>query len=193
MVYLGVSYSMGVSKLGKAIGVEETEARSIIQEFNSNVPYLNLLSRDCMATASARGYIKTLLGRRRRFNAWECRNKKEAGIVQGSIEDAKEAFGTDNEDVVQRAYTYKAFNSLIQGSSADIMKKAMVDVWKSGVCEVLGPPLLTVHDELDFSVPNTKEGKEAIQKVKEIMENTIKLNVPLEVDMEVGPNWGEVE
>lgn len=194
MVYLGVSYSMGVNKLSKTLGMDEHTARNTISEFNANVPYLKLLSDDCTATANRTGEITTLLGRKRHFDMWEEKwgNREEGKFIKGTVEDARRHFG-DKGVNFQRAFCYKAFNSLIQGSSADIMKKAMVDVWRSGVCEVLGPPLLTVHDELDFSVPNTTEGREAALEVKRIMENTIKLHVPLEVDMEIGKSWGEVK
>jgi DNA polymerase I-like protein with 3'-5' exonuclease and polymerase domains len=89
--------------------------------------------------------------------------------------------------------THKALNALCQGSAADIMKKAMVDTWKSGVCDVIGVPLLTVHDENCFSVPRTKEGEEAIWEAKRIMENAIKLEVPVLTDIEVGQDWGHVD
>ena len=73
------------------------------------------------------------------------------------------------------------------------MKKGMVDIWKSGVCDVLGAPLLTVHDELDWSVPRTPECQEAIQEVNRLMKQAVPLRVPIETDLESGPNWGEVE
>jgi len=71
---------------------------------------------------------------------------------------------------------------LIQGSAADQTKKAMVDVY-----EELGiVPLIQVHDELDCSVKNEKQGK----KIKEIMENCVELVVPSKVDTEIGESWG---
>lgn len=89
--------------------------------------------------------------------------------------------------------THKALNALCQGSAADIMKKAMVDVWKSGVCVVLGAPLLTVHDELNFSVPDSKLGLEAINETRRLMENAVRLKVPTSCDFEFGPDWGHVK
>jgi DNA polymerase I-like protein with 3'-5' exonuclease and polymerase domains len=83
---------------------------------------------------------------------------------------------------IKRAHTYKALNRLIQGSAADQTKKAMVDVH-----EQLGIiPLIQVHDELDCSVKNEKEA----DKVKEIMENCVELEVPSKVDIEVNETWG---
>ena len=91
---------------------------------------------------------------------------------------------------LKRAYTHKALNALIQGSSADITKAAMYQIYKAGLLKDL-TLLLTVHDELDFSVAPDKQKclKEAIQ----VMKNCIKLEVPLQVDVERGSSWGTVK
>lgn len=86
---------------------------------------------------------------------------------------------------------YVMFNRLIQGSSADIMKKAMVDANEAGLFDILIPHL-TVHDELDCSMPRTKEGREAGKELKRIMETCVNLKVPILADFEIGPNWGEL-
>ncbi len=86
-------------------------------------------------------------------------------------------------------YTHKALNRHLQGGAADIMKTAMVDIWESGICDVLGAPLLTVHDELDWSVPRTDEAEEAMAECKHIMETCVKLKVPLVAEEERGLNW----
>jgi DNA polymerase I-like protein with 3'-5' exonuclease and polymerase domains len=84
-----------------------------------------------------------------------------------------------------RAFTYKALNKLIQGSAADQTKKAMADCYAEGLL-----PMLTVHDELCFSV----ESSEQADRIKEIMETGLShvLKVPSKVDAEMGANWGEV-
>lgn len=84
------------------------------------------------------------------------------------------------------------FNRLIQGSAADIMKKAMVDCWEAGIYEVLIPHL-TVHDEMDVSIPRTKEGEEAWKEQQRLMENAVQLSVPLRVDSHKGRNWAEAD
>lgn len=86
---------------------------------------------------------------------------------------------------IRRAFTYKALNKLIQGSAADQTKKAMVDCYSEGLL-----PLLTVHDELCFSVKDEKQAA----RIKDIMENGLNdvLLVPSRVDQELGDNWGEV-
>lgn len=87
---------------------------------------------------------------------------------------------------------HSMFNRLIQGSSADVMKKAMLDCWNAGVFDVLRP-YLTVHDELDTGVPKTKEGSEALKEMVRLMETPVDLSVPLLADCEIGPNWAEVK
>ena len=83
---------------------------------------------------------------------------------------------------IRRAYTYKALNRLIQGSAADMTKKAMIELHKEGIT-----PHLQVHDELDISVSNNAD------KIKEIMESAVELEVPNKVDYESGPNWGTIK
>jgi len=78
---------------------------------------------------------------------------------------------------------------VIQGSAADLIKKAMVDCYEAGVFGVLYPHL-TVHDELDESVPRTIEGKEAFDEMVHLMEEAIKFKVPVVVDASLGENWG---
>lgn len=87
---------------------------------------------------------------------------------------------------------WKSLNEVVQGTGGDLMKKWMVDCDKIGLWEILKLHL-TLHDELDFSKPKTKEGEEAAKEVKRIGENCIKLKIPLRVDREEGPNWAEVK
>jgi DNA polymerase I-like protein with 3'-5' exonuclease and polymerase domains len=87
---------------------------------------------------------------------------------------------------------YVMLNRLIQGSAADIMKKAMVDAYKAGLFNVLYPHI-SVHDELDCSMSKTKEGYEAGKELKNIMENCVKLRVPILADGEIGENWGNLK
>ena len=83
---------------------------------------------------------------------------------------------------IRRAFTYKALNKLIQGSAADMTKKAMVELYKEGIV-----PHIQVHDELDISVDNNSD------KIQEIMEHAVELEVPNKVDYESGPNWGNIK
>ena len=84
---------------------------------------------------------------------------------------------------IKRAYTYKSLNKLIQGSAADMTKKSMLDLYKEGIVAHI-----QIHDELDLSIENEKDA----QKIVEIMENAVTLEVPNKVDYEFGSNWGDI-
>ena len=85
---------------------------------------------------------------------------------------------------IKRAYTYKALNKLIQGSAADMTKKAMIELYKEGII-----PHIQVHDELDISVKD----KQQAELIKSVMESAVSLEVPNKVDYESGPNWGTIK
>lgn len=89
-------------------------------------------------------------------------------------------------------FAYIAFNRIDQGSAADLMKKSMLDAYRAGLFNILTPHL-TVHDEMDVSMPRTKEGLEAIKELKHISENCIKFKIPIIFELEKGPNWAELE
>jgi len=176
-INLGLSYGMGKEKLIKELGLDDTEAENLFQRYHAKVPFIRALQDQCARVAMDRGYIKTFAGRHCRFNLWEDRYKRTMPLP---FEEAKERYG----DTLKRSYTYKALNRLIQGSAADMTKLAMLDLWEEGIV-----PHLQVHDEVDISIENTLQGK----RIVEIMENCVKLTVPLLVDMEVGPSWGEIK
>lgn len=198
-----VVYGAGKKKVAAYLGITIAEAEAFLENYHGELPFIRETYRLAAARAERRGYIKTILGRRRRFVFWEASDfafSKKLGVARSRAEivdridaaraEAVEAGERPPKSGVRRAFTYKALNALLQGSSADMTKKAMLDLWGSGVCSVLGPPLLTVHDELDFSVPNTKIGREAFGEAVQIMANTIKLKIPVYVDGGLGENWG---
>ena len=131
-----------------------------------------------MRRAQDRGRVRTLLGRRCRFDLWE---PNQFGIHKAlPHEDALMEHGPG----IRRAFTYKALNRLIQGSAADMTKKAMVDLYKEGIT-----PHIQVHDELDISI----ESEAHADKIKQIMEGSVALEVPNKVDYESGANWGNIK
>ena len=87
---------------------------------------------------------------------------------------------------------YVMFNRLIQGSAADLIKRAMVDIYKSGLLNYVSMHL-TVHDENDFSIPKGAKQTELISELKHMMETAIPLRVPVIAEASIGPNWGDVE
>ena len=186
-INFGLVYGMGKAKLASELGMSISDAEEIFSLYHEKMPFVRETYNLAAKRAGARGYVKTLLGRRARFNMWEpdsFGSKEEAIDDQGS---AVEKWGR-----VRRAYTHKALNRILQGSAADIMKIAMVKMVESGVTNVLGVPLMTVHDELVWSVPNTKEGLEAIDEAGRIM-CSFDLKIPLAIDDERGENWGSVK
>jgi len=87
--------------------------------------------------------------------------------------------------------SYKMLNKLIQGSAADVMKKAIIDVDASGIFKTIACPL-TVHDELDLYVDKTADSVRKMFRVKHIMQDVYPMKVPIKVDIEIGSNWSNV-
>ena len=175
-INLALSYGMGKKKLISMLNISDTEAEDLISKYHQRVPFVKALADSCMRNASNRGFITTLLGRKCRFNLFEPRNTRTVPLA---YEEAAEKWGEEN---IVRSFTYKALNRLIQGSAADMTKKAMVNLYEAGYI-----PHIQVHDELDISVETKKQAKE----IKEIMENCVQLEVPNIVDAELGKTWGE--
>ena len=189
-IYLGLSYGMGGPKMCRKLGlptrfvVEEprtrilhdvtsehgryilgqgcrrfeaagVEGQELLDTFNAKVPFIKKLAYACQRRAKAVGYITTVRGRR-------CRFPRDA---DGNFD-----------------WTHKGFNRLIQGSSADQTKQAMVD------CDAAGfDMLIQVHDEIAFSV----ESREEAERAAEIMRNCVPAELPFKVDVETGASWGE--
>ncbi len=196
---------MGAKKTGSQLGLSEAEAKEFLKAYHQKMPFLKGTANDAMNAAS-RGYVRTIFGRRRHFPWWQPRDfelsqvtthNRDKEMMKELVMEARANAHAKKIKMpapgVERSMRYKALNAVVQGSAADLMKKAMVDVWDSGVCDVLGAPLITVHDELDWSVPDTKAGKEAINEVKRLMEEAIKFTVPVMVDQIDGANWGKVK
>lgn len=156
----GAAYAMGASTCSRKFKWSYEDAVDLLEKYHEEVPFVRYTRNEVIKVARGRGYIKTILNRRAR--------------VTKQIREARKE--------------YSFFNRLIQGSAADLMKKAMYDCYKAGIYNTLVPHL-TVHDELDVSIPKTKEGIEAFKEQKYIMENCIKLKVPIIADAEVGNNW----
>ncbi len=175
-INLGLFYGMGKNKLQAELGVSKENADDLFRTYHDKVPFVKMLMESVMRRAQDKGRVRTLLGRRCRFNLWE---PNQFGIHKAlTHEDALAEHGPG----IKRAYTYKALNKLIQGSAADMTKKAMVDLYKEGIV-----PHIQVHDELDISVDGNAD------KIKEIMESAVELEVPNKVDYESGPNWGTIK
>lgn len=173
IIFLGIAYGMGGAKLCRSLGLPTTwwtprgeeraievagdEGRQLLSGYDEMVPFMRQLSKKAIRRAERVGYVRTLSGRRCRF--WQARD--------GSYDRA-----------------YKALNRIIQGSSADQGKQALVDADAAGFYVQI-----PVHDELDASVADRPEA----ERLAKVMEETVSLSVPFVVDVEIGPNWGEAK
>ena len=176
-INLGLFYGMGKGKLQAELGVSKEKAEELFMIYHSRVPFVKRLMNSVSHRAQKRGQIRTLLGRLCRFHLWE---PNQFGMHKAlPFEQAVQEHGPG----IRRAYTYKALNKLIQGSAADMTKKAMLDLYKEGII-----PHIQIHDELDISVESDSQAK----KIIEIMENAVTLEVPNKVDYESGKNWGDI-
>jgi DNA polymerase I-like protein with 3'-5' exonuclease and polymerase domains len=175
-INLGLFYGMGKNKLQAELGVSKDKAEDLFRQYHNKVPFVKKLMDNVMSRAQNAGKVRTLLGRLCRFHLWE---PNQFGIHKPlPHEQAIQEHGPG----IKRAYTYKALNRLIQGSAADMTKKAMIELYKEGIT-----PHIQVHDELDISVSDNAD------KIKEIMEHAVSLEVPNKVDYESGPNWGNIK
>jgi len=193
-VNFGVVYGMGVPALANNLGITVEEAKAIMAKFQDNAPFMKGMLDRCSNAASNRGFIRTILGRKRRFDTWEVRIAGEKSPHYVDTADLDDFCKGKNVRSTRRAFTHAALNSLLQGSAADLMKKAMVEMWDAGLFNPgLLVPHLTVHDEFNSSVPDTKEGVEAFDEMRHIMETTLKLDIPVLADGTMGENWDEAK
>ena len=166
MVNFGIIYGISAFGLSQRLGIKRKEAAEIIENYFIEFPKVKKYMDLSIQNARDNEFVETILGRRRYLKDINSQN----GIMRSFAER-------------------NAINAPIQGSAADIIKKAMIDVQQEMEKQNLeSRMLLQVHDELVFDMK--KSEKEILMKiVKEKMEQTIKLDVPLEVDMGVGENW----
>jgi DNA polymerase I len=164
-------YGKQAFTLAKDIGVSRQEAQDFIDAYFAGFPDVRRFIDQLLVTARETGVVKTMLGRRRLVPELTSRN----GQIRGAAERV-------------------AVNLPIQGSAADILKKAMIDV-HAALPQVAGGRarmILTVHDELLFEAPR-EAADETVAVVREYMEKAVKLKVPLTVDVGVGQNWKEAK
>jgi len=176
-INLGLSYGMGKDKLVEQLGISKEEAELLFDQYHERVPFIRGLRDSASRMGANRGYVKTLLGRKCRFNLYEPFDERKTPLP---LDQATEEYGGR----LKRSYTYKAMNRLIQGSAADMTKKAMLDLYEEGVLAHT-----QVHDELNISVTDKKE----VEKISEIMRDCVELKVPNIVDAEIGSSWGDVK
>jgi len=182
-INLGMMYGMGVNKLSDQLDIDVDEAKDLVKQYHDRVPFVKGLMngvQNHLNKKDGSGSVRSILGRKCRFDLWE----PDTFAMNKALpyQEAIREYGETTR--LKRAYTYKALNRLIQASAADMTKKAMVDIYKTGRV-----PLVQVHDEIAMSVKNCEEAKE----VAEIMENAVPLEIPNLCDIEIGPSWGEAK
>ena len=177
VINLGLFYGMGKAKLQAELGVSKDKAVELFDQYHAKVPFVKQLMNSASNRAQERGQIRTLLGRLCRFHLWE---PNQFGMHKAlPHEEALQEHGPG----IRRAFTYKALNKLIQGSAADMTKKAMLDLYKNGIIAHV-----QIHDELCISVKDQKQADEIV----EIMQNAVTLEVPNKVDCELANTWGDI-
>ena len=199
-INLGIMYGMGIGKLASILGdISFDEAKSLRNDYDEKVPFIKEMAGAVMAVATRKGEIRTLMGRKCRFPMREPKGfggykkvihmdklEEEWENIQNTpLDDRDKDWRKKNPINYQVAFTYKALNRLIQASSADQTKRAMLDCFNRGYL-----PMLTVHDELCFSVRHD----ENIKEIKQTMENCFpELKVPSRIDVGVGKDWGNAK
>jgi DNA polymerase I-like protein with 3'-5' exonuclease and polymerase domains len=183
VINLGMMYGMGVNKLSEQLDIPVDEAKTIIRQYHSRVPFVKGLMtgvQNRLNDQSSSGSIRSILGRKCRFDLWE---PDTFGMNKAlPYREAVQEYGETTR--LKRAYTYKALNRLIQASAADMTKQAMVNLYKAGKT-----PMIQIHDEMAMSVKNKAEAAE----IAEIMEQAVLLEIPNKCDIELGPSWGEAK
>ena len=169
-VNFGILYGISSFGLSEDLGIDMKEAKNFIENYLNTFPGIHEFMEQEKKDAYEKGYVRTLMNRKRVVEELKSKNY----MIRSSGERM-------------------ALNTPIQGTAADILKKAMVEIYsefnKRGLKSKM---LIQVHDELVFNVIKS-ELEEVKQIVKDIMENTFTLKVPLKVDIEIGNNWYEAK
>lgn len=184
-MFLANMYMQTIKGYARTYGVTKEEARERFSNLNKHMPWIKELGIRAKQRALELGYVRTLSGSKRRFplwiqkEAWKHYEEHGERLIPVSLDKAIELWGKEN---IERADCRKALNGACQGSGGDMVKKAMIDIYKTGVV-----PYLSVHDESDCPVENEKQASE----LQEISRYTYrdKLTVPMKVDLDLNRHW----
>ena len=207
-INLGLFYGMGKIKLQKELDLSRNDANELFKKYHSKVPFVKQLSQDLIEFAETHKLLFTLEDRFCRFNKWETRDREWNNEINRyepvpilTLEEAKVAYKAELLEKVaddkldpnymdnfkyhyKPAFTYKALNRLIQGSAADMTKKAMVMLYEKGIL-----PHIQIHDELCLSVKNEEDAS----LIKTTMEEAIPLLIKNKVTYKKGNSWGSIK
>ena len=182
-INFGVIYGMGSLKFSRSIGIDRKLAGEFIRKFYTRYPRVFKYLEQVKKQAITQGFVETIMGRRRYFSFASSRLQKFKGsrIDDIDFDDIKKI------DAYDSGLLRSAANAPIQGSSADIIKVAMIKM-HNVLQDYKARLLLQVHDELVLELP-PNEWEELKIRIKLVMENAINLDVPLVVDVHQGENW----
>ena len=186
VVNFGVIYGMGAARFAREMGVHQLEAKTFINRFNERYPKVFHYLQQMQKEAIANGYVQTIAGRRRYFNF----TTRSLQALKGQSPDEVE-LSTLRTNGYDAASLRAAANAPIQGSSADIIKVAMIRMHEL-LKDYEANMLLQVHDELIFEVP-PDEWALLKPQIERTMESAIDLSVPLKVEANAGKNWMEAK
>jgi DNA polymerase-1 len=162
----GIIYGISSFGLSQRLNIPRTEAKQLIDGYFENFPDIKKYMDSSIEIARNKGYVETIKGRKRYLNDINSANAVVRGVAERN-----------------------AINAPIQGSAADVIKIAMINIWKAMNDQKLrSKMILQVHDELNFDVwiPELEQVKTI---VKHEMENAVNIGVPLTVEMNAGDNW----
>ncbi len=185
-INFGVIYGMGAQRFAREAGVSADKGKIFIEKYRQRYAQVFAYLERMKKTAIAQGFVTTILGRRRYFEFASESLRKMRGCSPEEIN-----LGNLNINYSDAQLLRAAANAPIQGSSADIIKIAMVKLHQI-LQDYQARLLLQVHDELVFEVP-PEEWEELQVKIKETMENAVSLSVPLVVEVHSGKNWMEAK
>lgn len=195
----GMTFAMGKAKMIRGTTTElkrmggnfKLDGDQLYNAYHEALPFAKETLDHFAGLALSTGQVRTILGRISRFELWEANTRRSSSEERGialPYDAAVRAYGSN----VKRAYSHKALNRVLQGSgTGDLIKVALLKLWKSGVFSVTGVPLLTVHDELDFSDPGEWHEPEAWAFIQRTLETALKIRVPIIASLEFGATWGD--
>ncbi|MEM8505106.1 MAG: DNA polymerase I [Cyanobacteria bacterium P01_D01_bin.1] len=182
VINFGVIYGMGAARFAREMDIHRLDAKTFIDRFNQRYPNVFEYLQQMQKEAIAYGYVKTIAGRRRYFNF----TTRSLQALKGK--DPQEIdLGSLRTNGYDAGSLRAAANAPIQGSSADIIKVAMIRLHEL-LKNYQANMLLQVHDELIFEVP-PDEWEELQPKIEQTMEEAVQLAVPLKVEAQAGKNW----
>ncbi len=186
IINFGVIYGMGAHRFARETGVSYGQAKGFLDRYHDRYPKIFEYLQRMEQEAIAQGYVETIWGRRRYFNFTGNNLQTLRGKDPSEVDLAKlKPRGFD------AGLLRAAANAPIQGSSADIIKIAMVQLSKL-LADYQARLLLQVHDELVFEMP-LEEWVELEHKIQHSMENAVQLSIPLQVEIRAGANWMEAK